>query len=129
MHQIAGLQAWVPGDQVARGLDVHLVDRPDFVNAVFHQAEGVFQIAQSLISKIEVKELLKHLRRRCESDATLHEMFQHGSCLLAQPMLAAQIVDEHIGVDEDHVVSKPAILDSAMIRLASGQSISRAPGG
>ena len=76
MHQIAGLEARIAGNQVARRLDVDLIDRPDFVNAILDQSEGVVESTQPLVSKVVVQDFLKDFRRRNETLAPLQETLQ-----------------------------------------------------
>lgn len=128
MNQVARFEAGIRGHQVARSHDIFLADGPDLVYAVLHENERIIQIAHPLVTVVVVKQFLKDLRRRCEASFPLHETLQLSACLIAQPMLTAQEVDEDVRVEEGHSPN-PAILDSAMIRLASDQSGSRAPGG
>ena len=76
MHQVACLQARITRNQVARRLDIDLIDRPDFVNAILDQSEGVVESTQPLVSKVVVQDFLKDFRRRNETFAPLQETLQ-----------------------------------------------------
>ena len=125
MDQVASGECGMTLGKRPREADVLRLDTPDLLRAALDQREGMIDLRAAGDSQIRMEQFLHDLCRRDEHAVLLEDAEEEIASGLAERMRAADRVHEDVGVDEDHVTSKPAVRDRSIRRRCSSQSGSR----